>query len=445
MSPFPLLVLAALACATEEPKARTAPSEPPPKVLVYTLSAGFEHEVVRRAEPEGPSPVERALIGLGERTGSFEAVCSRDHAEFDRERLARYALVLFYTTGELPLSPERRAALFDFVRSGRGFVGVHCATDTWYEVEEYGELVGARFDGHPWHQRVRVLVERRDHPATRHLGGSFEVEDEIYQFRAFDRAKVQVLLSLDTASVDLARPDVRRVDRDFALAWTREHGRGRVFYTALGHRPEVWGDERFLAHLAGGIAWAMRREPKQPDAAPRAPAPDAPRAPEPRSSALPAEERSYAEHAARAPGDPASGFRLFRDAGRTTCLRCHTVHGVGARVGPELSDVGARLDRAAIAAAILDPARDVDERWRATTFELADGRIVSGQVLRESGEAIDVVDVDGVPRALRPGEVVARRRSTTSIMPQGLARLVTRDEFADLVAYLATLQGAPGG
>ena len=163
--------------------------------------------------------------------------------------------MLFFTTGELPIPPVVRQAMFESVRDGAGFVGVHSATDTWYAVPEYRDLVGAIFDGHPWHQRVQILVEDRAHPATRQLGDGVELFDEIYQFRAWSRAEVHVLLRLDSRSVDVGRG--KRVDRDYALAWTRSYGRGRVIYTALGHEPAVWADARFQAHLLGAIRWAL--------------------------------------------------------------------------------------------------------------------------------------------------------------------------------------------
>lgn len=219
------------------------------KVLYLTHSAGFRHEVL-------PLSAE-ILKELGGR-GGFEVTATEDLSQVSREGLRRYAAVVFYTTGELPLSAEQKAALLDFVKSGGGFVGVHSATDTFYKWPEYGELIGGYFDGHPWHQQVRVNVEDRRHPSTRHLGESFVLTDEIYQFKNFSRSRVRVLLSLDAGSVDLSKKDVRRADRDFALAWRRDYGRGRVFYTALGHRPEVWRDERFQRHLSGGLRWAAR-------------------------------------------------------------------------------------------------------------------------------------------------------------------------------------------
>jgi len=253
--------LLALALAGPLALQAPAPAPPPKRVLVYTHSAGFEHEVVKRPKPEELSLVERTLLQRGRERGWFEAVVTRDAGRFSRAGLADIDLVFFYTSGELPWSEAQRAALFEFVASGKGFAGAHPASDTFHAVPEYGRLVGGYFDNHPWHEKVQVEVEVRDHPATRHLGASFEIVDEIYQFKApWQRQGLRVLLRLDPRAVDLKREGVHRTDRDFALAWCRDHERGRVFYTALGHRPEVWADERFLKHLEGGMAWASRAE-----------------------------------------------------------------------------------------------------------------------------------------------------------------------------------------
>ena len=181
-----------------------------PRVLMVTYSAGYQHDVVRRP-----------------------------------------------TAGELPMVATVRQAIFQAVRDGGGFVGVHSDTDTWYAIAEYRELLGGSFDGHPWHQRARLIVEDRTHPATRHLGDALEINDEIYQFRDWSRPSVHVLLRLDPRSVDVGRG--RRPDGDYALAWTKAYGRGRVIYTALGHEPGVWADARFQAHLLGAIQWALGR------------------------------------------------------------------------------------------------------------------------------------------------------------------------------------------
>jgi len=151
------------------------------------------------------------------------------------------------------------------VAAGGALLGVHSATDTWYQEPRYGELIGGYFDGHPWHEDVGVRVEDREHPATAHLGDGFRIVDEIYQFKEFRRHPINVLLSLDSGGADLSKG--KREDGDYALAWWRPYGRGRVFYSALGHRPEVWADERFSTHVIEAIAWAVDG-PDVPAAAP---------------------------------------------------------------------------------------------------------------------------------------------------------------------------------
>ncbi len=239
--------------------AGSAPASDPPRVLFLTHSAGFRHEVVTR--PEAPGALSLAEAQLKEACrGAFEVEATQDCAAISRENLARFEAVALYTTGELPFAGGQKEALLDFVRGGGGFVGIHSAADTFYEWPGYGELVAGRFDGHPWVQKVRVRVEDPWHPSSIHLAPGFEIEDEIYQFKEWDRAKVHVLLSLDPDSVDLGAKGVKRRDRDFPLAWCRGFGEGRVFYTALGHPEEVWKDPRFLTHLVEGIRWATGRE-----------------------------------------------------------------------------------------------------------------------------------------------------------------------------------------
>lgn len=231
------------------PDVSLSPTRPKRRVLYITHSAGFKHEVL---------PVsEQVMKEIGERSGAFQATVTQDCSMLSRDNLKQFDAVIFYTTGELPISDEQKAAFLDFIKSGKGFVGIHSATDTFYKWAEYGELIGGYFDGHPWHQEVAIKVEDMRHPATGHLGSSFKITDEIYQFKNYSRDWVHVLLSLDAASVDLTRKGVNRTDNDFAVAWCRTYGRGRVFYTALGHRPEVWHDERFQKHLLGGLRWVM--------------------------------------------------------------------------------------------------------------------------------------------------------------------------------------------
>jgi type 1 glutamine amidotransferase len=219
------------------------------KLLFLTHSAGFKHAVIPLAEKIMPE--------IGKSLGSFETTVTQDCATISESNLRNYSAVMFYTTGELPITEEGKKALLDFVKSGKGFVGVHSATDTFYKWPEYGEMIGGYFDRHPWHTDVTVRVEDRTFPATAHLGESFRIKDEIYQFTNWSREKTRVLLSLDTNSVDLNAKDVHRTDKDFALAWAHPYGQGRVFYSALGHRDEVWQDERFQKFLVNGVLWAM--------------------------------------------------------------------------------------------------------------------------------------------------------------------------------------------
>ena len=248
---FAMLCLVLAASLYSAAGASSINSSPARKKVLYLIhSAGFKHQVL----PLSGEIFKQICDG----SGSFDATVSEDCSLINRDGLKSFSAVVFYTTGELPISDEQKAAFLDFIKSGHGFVGIHSATDTFYKWPEYGELIGGYFDGHPWHQEVTVKVEDPKHPITKHLGSSFKITDEIYQFKSFSRDRVKVLLSLDTSSVDLTKQGVHRTDRDFALAWCRDYGRGRVFYTALGHRDEVWRDERFQRLLLEGLMWVAR-------------------------------------------------------------------------------------------------------------------------------------------------------------------------------------------
>lgn len=225
------------------------------RLLFLTHSAGFKHSVIPLAEKIMPE--------IGEKLGRFQTTVSQDCSLISASELRNYDAVMFYTTGELPVPPEGRQALLEFVRSGKGFVGVHCATDTFYQWADYGEMIGGYFDGHPWHTDVVVRVEDTKFPATSHLGPAFRIRDEIYQHRNWSRSRTRVLLTLDTSSVDMNAKGIKRTDGDFALAWCHPYGQGRVFYSALGHREEVWQDERFQRFLVNGALWAMSGSGKQ--------------------------------------------------------------------------------------------------------------------------------------------------------------------------------------
>lgn len=222
---------------------------PPGRVLYFTYSAGYRHEVI---------PLSKAILTqLGNNSGAFEVTATEDTSEFSTENLKSYAAVMFYTTGELPMSASEKTALLDFVRSGRGFLGVHSATDTFYTWPDYLDLIGGYFNGHPWHQTVMIEVADPSDPLVAFLGHSLQVEDEIYQISDFDYRGSHVLLRLDPGSVDLSKPGVHRRFYGWPLAWTRSYGEGRVFYTALGHEASVWQDARYQRMLTNAILWSM--------------------------------------------------------------------------------------------------------------------------------------------------------------------------------------------
>jgi uncharacterized protein len=265
-----LFVLASSSQA-QQLTARAEASTGKKRLLLITESKGFVHSVVKRTKKPIRGDldgyldryelclVEKTFVELAKKYPFFEVDFTQDSRTFiNDQNLKKYDAVFFYTTGELPLTDAQKSDLLGFVRSGKGFGGSHCATDTFYKWKDYGELIGGYFDGHPWHQKIRVVVEDKDHPSTKHLGDSFEITDEIYQFKApYARDKLHVLLRLDMDSVTKAG---KRQDKDNALAWVHDYGKGRVFYTALGHREEVWNDPRFQEHIIGGLRYMFGME-----------------------------------------------------------------------------------------------------------------------------------------------------------------------------------------
>jgi uncharacterized protein len=220
------------------------------RLLYLTHSAGYRHDTI---------PLSRTILSrIGQNSRLFDVTAIEDVSQLSAESLARYAAVMFYTTGELPMSAEQKAALLDFVRSGHGFVGVHSATDTFYEWPDYGALIGGYFDGHPWHQSVRIDATDPPDALVSFLGRAFQIKDEIYQIRDFDEQGSHILLRLDEKSVDLTREGVHQRPYGWPLAWTRSYGQGRVFYTALGHEQAVWRDARYQQLLLNAIRWSMQ-------------------------------------------------------------------------------------------------------------------------------------------------------------------------------------------
>lgn len=160
-----------------------------------------------------------------------------------------------------------------------------------------------------------------------------------------------------------------------------------------------------------------------------------------RAAAVPGVD-DYRGFAIAHPGDPSRGYRLFRLTSGPMCIRCHAVNGEGEQVGPDLSDIAARYGRDEILTSILQPSQRIAEGYNAVAFELDSGRTLFGQIRRETEDAVEIHDVNGELRTLEKAEIVERSLSQTSVMPDGLAALMSKEDFADLVAYVLTLRGA---
>ena len=236
----------------------------PKRILYVTHSAGYRHDCL----PVSVQVMQEVASG----SGKLAVVATEDVSMLNAAALRDFDAVFFFTSGELPVSDEQKRDLLEFVRGGKGFGGAHSATDTFYTWPEYGDLIGARFNGHPWVQPVALSVEDPLHPAVAPVSPGLTILDEIYQFREFSRDRVRVLLSLDTHSVNIGADGVNPGTEDFPSTWVRPYGSGRVFYTALGHFKETWRDARFQQTLLGAMLWLTGQAAG--DATPRpAPAP----------------------------------------------------------------------------------------------------------------------------------------------------------------------------
>jgi hypothetical protein len=259
-----MLAAALFATGTAAAAAPTAPK----RVLVVTTTLGYRHSSIETAE--------RVIVALGRSSGGYEVdlasvkppkdpaatpayeeeVRAMLAAKMNATALQGYDAVVFANTvGELPL-PDRDAFI-RWVRDGGAFIGIHSASDTLHGYAAYRDMLGAEFDVH--HEQVTIEALNVDpaHPANRHLGPTWNLQggkEEIYLFKNYLRPSLHELLVLD-------RHPNTGAPGHYGIAWCREFGKGRVFYTALGHNESVWQLPGFQQHLLGGIAWAMRLGP----------------------------------------------------------------------------------------------------------------------------------------------------------------------------------------
>jgi type 1 glutamine amidotransferase len=263
------LGVAATAATTLALPAQATRAEPQ-KALFFTKSAGFEHSVIRRVDG-ALGHAERVLIDVGKKQG-FEVTATKDGGVFDGD-LDQYAVLIFYTTGDLTtagrdqtpaISPRGKQALLDSVRGGKGFVGIHCASDTFHSQGElqknqeqrdpFVEMLGGEFMYHGQQQAARMTVMNNTFPGMESLGEGVSLYEEWYSLKNF-ASDMHVLLINETEGM---RGDGYRRPR-YPATWARRHGCGRVFYTSMGHREDVWLNPIFQDIIVGGIHWAMRR------------------------------------------------------------------------------------------------------------------------------------------------------------------------------------------
>jgi type 1 glutamine amidotransferase/sugar phosphate isomerase/epimerase len=200
---------------------------------------------------------------LGKKTGAYEPVFSNDLENLRYPKIKQFdAVFLNSTVGPLFADPEVMEGLLRYVREGGGVAGLHGATYASQDVPEYGELMGARSGPHQYNGEPGTLkIDDPNSPITKHFGGKgFSMVDEFYHFpmdAPYSREKLHILLSLDADQSDVARWERIRPDRDFGTAWVRAYGKGRVFNTSLGHRPEFYGNPDLVKMVLGGIQFVL--------------------------------------------------------------------------------------------------------------------------------------------------------------------------------------------
>jgi len=242
-----------------------------PRVLVFTRSAGYQHDVVKLS---GTScRVHDVLRDVAGERG-IDVECTKDGRVFTPESLAQFDAFFLFTTGDLtaeksedgfpPMPKAGKQALLDAVSSGKGFVGSHSASDTFLspggrrdaqspaEIDPYIAMLGGEFIGHNEIQPATMRVTDRNFPGV--PAGDFEFTEEWYSLKNF-ADDLHVILVQETRGMkglDYERPA-------YPATWARRHGRGRVYYTSMGHRPETWSNPTFRRLLAGALEWATGR------------------------------------------------------------------------------------------------------------------------------------------------------------------------------------------
>jgi type 1 glutamine amidotransferase len=238
------------------------------RLLVVGQSKGYQHEAISTAMV--------TLYNLGKTSGRWDTYFRTDCTAITKKplkwgakNLNDFDAVAFFTDGDLDMDESQKADLLSFVHDdGKGFIGIHSAAITFLKWPQYGEMLGGYFDGHPWGEfDAPLIVEDSTFPGLRHAPRTFTLRDEIYQIKDFSRDRVRVLLRLDADKVDLSKKGIHRKDRDFAVIWARDYGKGRVLYNGLGHSMESWERPELRKMWQDMVEWSIGLIPG--DATPR--------------------------------------------------------------------------------------------------------------------------------------------------------------------------------
>ncbi|MCW1913996.1 ThuA domain-containing protein [Luteolibacter sp. GHJ8] len=246
------------------------------KLLIFSKTAGFRHESIATGK--------LAFTELGKKTGAFETVISDDLENFEPKTIDQFDGILFLSTTMDPFAPSKQEwdalddkgkkeaekkverlqkSLMSFVKGGKGFIGIHAATDTFYNWSEYGEMINGYFDGHPWGSGTQVSIKvepgQEKHPLVAMFDGkNVDFKEEIYQLKEpYNSKKVHMLLRLDPEKSDMNVQGLKREDKDWGVAWARSWGKGRVFYCSLGHNHDMYWHPTVIRHYLAGIQWAL--------------------------------------------------------------------------------------------------------------------------------------------------------------------------------------------